>query len=206
MTLIPVRCAHRPTSGGLVVPAVSIVHNGHAVFGSLDSRRLRRVLLGRLCQVCEQPLTERLYLIVRQADEERGYTPEGALHPECFAYAKYECPVLNGTTRRYRDRSVLATHPAFRPCGDPNCPYPDKIRPGADQAARLGQLVDRYEAWMIALDSYRLVLDNDDDPTVPLGIALDMPVLRRRLLREAALPERAEALLAALRGLLDLQP
>ncbi|MGW3971059.1 hypothetical protein ACWEFD_17390 [Streptomyces ardesiacus] len=58
---------------------------------------------------------------------------------------------------------------------------------------------------MIALDSYRLVLDNDD-PTVPLGIALDVPVLRRRLLREAALPERAEALLAALRDLLGLQP
>ncbi|ONK13256.1 cell envelope biogenesis protein OmpA [Streptomyces sp. MP131-18] len=205
MSGIPVRCAHRPTSGGLVVPAVSLVHNGHAVFGNLDAARVREAFRHRLCQICAQPLTERLYVIVRPADEANGRSVEPALHPECLRYAHAQCPVLNGSATHYRDRSVLATHPAFRPCGDPTCPYPDKVKPGKDEAARRGQLVERYEAWMIALEHYRLV-PGKDNPSAPAGIALDVPVLRKRLLRQAALPPEAEALLGQLRALLDLEP
>ncbi|WP_229919719.1 hypothetical protein [Streptomyces minutiscleroticus] len=36
---IPQRCAGRPLSGGLVVPWISLVHGGHAVFGSMDAAR-----------------------------------------------------------------------------------------------------------------------------------------------------------------------
>ncbi|MGW4102024.1 hypothetical protein [Streptomyces sp. NPDC004976] len=39
MHSIPQRCARRPLSGGLVVPWVSLIHGGHAAFGSLDADR-----------------------------------------------------------------------------------------------------------------------------------------------------------------------
>ncbi|MEU5281677.1 hypothetical protein AB0G87_35310 [Streptomyces asoensis] len=42
---IPVRCLARPLAGGLIVPYVSLIHNGHAVFGSLDADRARHAFL-----------------------------------------------------------------------------------------------------------------------------------------------------------------
>ena len=89
---IPVRCLARPLAGGLVVPYVSLIHNGHAVFGSLDADRARRAFLQHLCQICAQPLQERFFVIVRPADQQQGYSPEPALHPECQPYTAANCP------------------------------------------------------------------------------------------------------------------
>ncbi|MET9089433.1 cell envelope biogenesis protein OmpA, partial [Streptomyces sp. NPDC004237] len=91
---IPVRCLTRPLAGGLVVPYVSLVHNGHAVFGSIDAGRARHAFLQRLCQICARPLEERFFVIVRPADQKHGYSPEPALHPECRPYASAHCPML----------------------------------------------------------------------------------------------------------------
>ena len=91
---IPVRCLARPLAGGLVVPYVSLIHNGHAVFGSLDADRAHRAFLQHLCQICAQPLQERFFVIVRPADQQQGYSPEPALHPECQPYAAANCPMF----------------------------------------------------------------------------------------------------------------
>ncbi len=124
MHSIPQRCARRPRAGGLVVPWVSLVHGGHAAFGSLHADRALTAFLRRLCQICGQPLDERCYLIVRPADVVQGCSPEPALHPECLPYTAAHCPILNGTATHYRRRPVLAGHPAGRPCTDPSCPCP----------------------------------------------------------------------------------
>lgn len=92
MHSVPQRCARRPLSGGLVVPWVSLIHGGHAAFGSLDTDRARTAFLRRLCQICGQFLDERCYLIVRPADAAR-HSPEPALHPECLPYAAAHCPM-----------------------------------------------------------------------------------------------------------------
>ncbi|CAL9670756.1 hypothetical protein SUDANB15_07383 (plasmid) [Streptomyces sp. enrichment culture] len=200
MHSIPQRCARRPLSGGLVVPWVSLVHGGHAVFGSLDADRTRTAFLRRLCQICGQFLDERCYLIVRPADAARGHSPEPALHPECLPYAAAHCPMLNGTATHYRHRPVLATHPAGRPCTDPSCPCPS---PSPDQghAARSGSPADRYEAWMIHTRNYRLLFTRGR-PSTPIGISLDAPVLRRRLLRTATLTPDQQHLMDLLRPLM----
>lgn len=62
---IPVRCLARPLAGGLVVPYVSLIHNEHAVFGSLDADRAQHAFLQRLCQICSQPLEERFWAATR---------------------------------------------------------------------------------------------------------------------------------------------
>ncbi|WP_019074678.1 hypothetical protein [Streptomyces hokutonensis] len=190
---IPVRCLARPLAGGLVVPYVSLIHNGHAVFGSLDADRARRAFLQRLCQICAQPLQEQFFVIVRPADQEQGYSPEPALHPECQPYTAANCPMLNGT----------ATHPAGRPCTDPSCPCPEQT-PDQGHSARSGRPAERYEAWMIAARHYRVVF-REDASDVPAGISLDVPVLRKRVLRDAVLPAEHATLLALVRAALGLE-
>ncbi|MGW7365413.1 cell envelope biogenesis protein OmpA [Streptomyces sp. NPDC054841] len=204
MHSIPQRCARRPLAGGLVVPWVSLIHDGHAAFGSLDAERSRTAFLRRLCQICGQPLDERCFLIVRPADAAQGHSPEPALHPECLPYAAAHCPMLNGTATHYRRSPVLASHPAGRPCTDPSCPCPSGS-PDEGHAARSGSPADRYEAWMIHTRNYRLVFP-PDRPDVPSGISTSVPVLRRRVLRTAALTPDQERLMGLLHGLLDGQP
>ncbi|GAB1331782.1 cell envelope biogenesis protein OmpA [Streptomyces sennicomposti] len=201
---IPQRCARRPLAGGLVVPWVSLIHGGHAAFGSLDAERARTAFLHRLCQICGQHLDERCFLIVRPADVTQGCSPEPALHPECLPYAAAHCPMLNGTATHYRQRPVLASHPAGRPCTDPSCPCPS-LSPDEGHAARSGSPADRYEAWMIHTRNHRLVFP-PDRPDVPSGISLDVPVLRRRVLRTAQLTAEQERLMGLVRSLLDGHP
>lgn len=189
MHSIPQRCARRPLAGGLVVPWVSLIHGGHAAFGSLDADRARTAFLRRWCQICGQPLDERCFLIVRPADVTQGVSPEPALHPECLPYTAAHCPMLNGTATHYRRSPVLASHPAGRPCTDPSCPCPSRS-PDEGHTARSGSPADRYEAWMIRTRNYRLVFP-PDRPDVPSGISVDVPVLRKRVLRTANLtPEQ----------------
>ncbi|MEU1273623.1 cell envelope biogenesis protein OmpA [Streptomyces sp. NPDC005799] len=195
---IPSRCAQRPTAGGLVVPYVAFTHNGHATFGALDAERARTAFTEKLCQICGQPLNERAYVIVRPADEITGHSPEPALHPECLPYTAAHCPMLNGTALRYRELPVLATHPAGRACTDAACPCP--AEPGHNHQARSGQLAEQYEAWMITACDYRLVF-HDERPQAPVGISLAVPILRKRLLRKAALPPEAQRYLQLLQGL-----
>lgn len=201
---IPQRCAHRPVSGGLVVPYVSLIHNGHAAFGSLDADRARTALVQRLCQICGERLQERCFLIVRPADALRGVSPEPALHPECLPYTAAHCPMLNGTATRYRSRAMLAAHPAGRPCTDSSCHCPSRT-PDHGHTARADARADRYEAWMIHTRNYRLTSPHGQPHVLP-GISTHVPVLRRRVLRDAALPHEQHNLLTELRSFLGPTP
>ncbi|MFC0843442.1 cell envelope biogenesis protein OmpA [Streptomyces noboritoensis] len=204
MHTIPQRCAHRPLAGGLVVPWVSLIHDGHAAFGSLDAERARTTFLHGLCQICGQPLDVRCFVIVRPADVVQGHSPEPALHPECLPYTAAHCPMLTGTATHYRQHPVLASHPAGRPCTNPSCPCPSPA-PDQGHAARSGQPADRYEAWMIHTRTYRLVFP-PGQPDAPRGISLDVPVLRTRVLRTAHLTAEQERLMALMHDLLDGTP
>ncbi|KUN57293.1 cell envelope biogenesis protein OmpA [Streptomyces canus] len=188
---------------------MAFTHDGHVTFGAPDAGRTRTAFTAMPCQICGQPLDERAFVIVRPTDEANGYSPEPALHPECLPYTAAHCPMLNGTATRYRRRPVMATHPAGRPCSDPACPYP--AYSGESQSpARSGQLAERYEAWMLRTSDYQLVLSGDrstagaqaDNPSnTPVGISLGVAILRKRLLRKAALPPEAQRALDLLRAL-----
>ncbi|MGW2651831.1 hypothetical protein ACWC2T_44980 [Streptomyces sp. NPDC001393] len=112
--------------------------------------------------------------------------------------------MLNGTATHYRHRPVVASHPAGRPCTDPSCPCPAR-KPDDGHAARSGSPADRYEAWMIHTDHYRLLFP-PERPDAPSGISLDVPVLRRRVLRPAQLTSEQERLMGLVRGLLGGSP
>lgn len=184
-----------------MVPYVSLIHDGHAAFGVLDADKTVTAFRQRLCQICEHPLDERCFLLVRPADVLKGCSPEPALHPECLLYTADHCPMLNGTATHYRRSPVLASHPAGRPCTDPSCPCPSRT---ADEghAARSGSPADRYEAWMIHTRNYQLVT-LPERPEVPSGISLDVPVLRRRVLRTATLTPDQQHLMDLFNSLMN---
>ena len=57
---------------------------------------------------------------------------------------------------------------------------------------------------MIAARHYQLVF-RQEAPAVPVGISVDVPVLRKRVLREAVLPPEHAALLDMVRAALGLE-
>ncbi|CAM5730760.1 MULTISPECIES: cell envelope biogenesis protein OmpA [Streptomyces] len=175
---VPLRCVGRPLSGGLVVPWITLEHNGHVVFGAIDSRKRYLALTRRLCQICGQRLGDRIYLLVRPMDVDAGYIAEPAVHPECLRYAKQHCPMLNGQASHYRRSPLLAAHPAGRPCSDSHCPCPDTNSSGHE--ARSGQPADDWDAWLITPANYRLKTGSQDDL---LGLDLDISVLKIRPIR-----------------------
>ncbi|MFF0698592.1 cell envelope biogenesis protein OmpA [Streptomyces tendae] len=133
------------------------------------------------------------------ADVVKGCSPEPALHPECLPYTADHCPMLNGTVTHYRRSPVLASHPAGRPCSDPSCLCLSRTT-DEGQAARSGSPADR--AWLIHTRNYRLV-SLPERPDVPSGISLDVPVLRRRVLRTATLTPDQQHLMDLFNGLMN---
>ncbi|MFE9428996.1 cell envelope biogenesis protein OmpA [Kitasatospora sp. NPDC006697] len=195
---VPIRCRERQLVGGLVVPWISYEHGGHSAFGTVDAVRAQQALAERLCQVCGEQLEERFCLAVRPMDVRVGFAPEPALHPECLAYSKQRCPMLNGTATTYRASSMLARHPAGRPCDDLNCPCLEAV-PDEGHSARSGRPADDFDAWMIDTSHYR-IKTAPDRPHVLLGVDLAVPVLRIRPIRRNPQPEldRLLALFSAL--------
>ncbi|WP_328469101.1 hypothetical protein OHA21_00885 [Actinoplanes sp. NBC_00393] len=100
---IPVHLRRRPTSAGLVVPvATPRTADGQPLFGLLENFRQRHLLTRRLCQICGQPLGERLIVFARPADLLLHCTSEPALCPPCAAYSIRACPMLSGRLEHYR--------------------------------------------------------------------------------------------------------
>jgi hypothetical protein len=143
---IPIRLAHLPTVGGLVVPFVTPhTPDGRYLFGGVDAGRQRRCLTDRLCGVCGQPLLarpgERLILLMRLSDLPHRRTSEPALDPVCAAYTRAACPMVAGRLSRHR-------------------PIPMRLGPGmvpVDEAARLGAAAEPWFA--VWLSRYDTVID-----------------------------------------------
>lgn len=62
---VPMRCAGRPTLGGLVIPWITLHAGGRYLFGALDRDRRDLALAERRYQVYGQSFDERICLAVR---------------------------------------------------------------------------------------------------------------------------------------------
>ncbi|MGW0778446.1 hypothetical protein ACWD01_33565 [Streptomyces sp. NPDC002835] len=125
---------------------------------------------------------------------------EPALHPECLAYARLACPMLNGNADTYRSSGVPAGHPVNRSCADPQCPCPKAPSSGTD--ARAGAIAEGWACWFIdTATAYRI---KTTKAGVVLGLDLNVPVLRIRVIRRASRPD-LETLMSGIRELLGLE-
>ncbi|MGQ4616291.1 hypothetical protein [Nocardia sp. R7R-8] len=185
---IPVRLAPAPQSQGLVVPYITLAHRDRTrpVWGKLDHQRLSQTWSRTLCQVCGQPLEDRVVLYIRPADYLRGIAPEPGVHPECGHYSRQACPMLAGRQTRYNP------HPPekFTRCDDPTCACGRWQANERDprEAPREGQPADAwYEVW-IAISDYTVVHDPGTDTTSPVvGVDLrGVELLKIRKVRDAA--------------------
>ncbi|WP_109529293.1 MULTISPECIES: cell envelope biogenesis protein OmpA [Nocardia] len=205
---VPDRLAARPTSRGLVVPYVTLTHRDPArpVWGMLHHHRQRHTLWAKLCQICGQPLHERVVLYLRSVDYQRGLSVEPGLHPECAHYSRRACPMLTGQQQHYHP------NPAVRlaRCADPDCGcrYWQPRHPDPREKAREAQPAEAwYEAWLARSD-YRVIDDPGTEHLAPeTGIDLrGVRFLRLRKIRDAAQPATDQppeplAMLIAIRAL-----
>lgn len=189
---IPIRLAGRPTSGGLVVPYISVEHrDGRATFGAVHASRVDACLRGRGCQTCGQPLEAKVVVFARPRDLARAYVVEPAMHPECAAYSAKVCPMVNGSLARYRS---TPRHLAGQPCDLAGCECAGWVS-ADDQNARSAAEAEPWFAVWLRLRDYRPVKDREG---VLLGIALSgfQPLTVRPLNDQA---RDQEQLLAAMR-------
>lgn len=142
---VPVRLAHMPLLGGLVIPVISARHRGgQAAFGVNHPVNLPMCLLQRRCGVCGEPLGRKAVFLMRPADLWRNSTVEPGMHPECANYVTRACPMVSGHMTRYRrHRSPRA----YR-CGDPACGCILWKPPGGYDSPRQGRDADPwYTLW-----------------------------------------------------------
>ncbi|WP_208025975.1 hypothetical protein [Amycolatopsis acidicola] len=137
---IPTALAHRPTTGGLVVPWITPqTADGRFLLGSIDERLARRALLERRCGVCGTKLHDRVVLLMRLSDLPQRASVEPALHPQCAAYTISACPMVAGRLSTYR-----ATLPR----------HDENMKPAADNDNRLGAAAEPW--FSVWLRDYRL--------------------------------------------------
>ncbi|MGW4369162.1 hypothetical protein ACWEKT_26305 [Nocardia takedensis] len=202
---VPDRLAAAPRARGLVVPHITLTHRDRTrpVWGMLDPARTRWVLWGRRCQICGDPLTDPVVVLLRSMDYQRRLAVEPGIHPECAHYSRRACPMLEGRQHHYHANPAVR----FARCGDPACdcrawrprePDPrDAVRDGLPAEAW-------YEAWL-RLEDYRVVEDPGSATRAPaLGVDLSgVRFLRLRKIRDAAPtgvdrgPEALDLLIAA---------
>ena len=152
---IPMHLAQFPTSGGLVIPFITLQHrNGKAALGLVDAHRVELCLRERRCSVCGSVVAERMVFLLRRIDLARKCSTEPALCPPCAAYTQQACPMVTGHMARYQ---ASVSPFAARTCGDPQCPCA-LWAPPDDKTARLGAPADQWFAlWTL---QYSLIRDD----------------------------------------------
>jgi hypothetical protein len=119
---IPASCAHRPTTGGLVVPVVNLqLADGGADFRSRHQATLGTCWHRALCQVCGNPVGTRAILLGGPDNLRSGWFDEAPICPPCAHYAAKACPMLAGRQARFADRDPVSGGPRGKTCPDPGC-------------------------------------------------------------------------------------
>lgn len=119
---IPASCAHRPTVGGLVIPAVNLqLADGGADFRARHQAALDRCWQGRRCQVCDRPGGRPLILFGGPRHLRTGVFDEPPLCVACAQYASRACPMIAGRQGRFADRARISEGRRGQTCPDPGC-------------------------------------------------------------------------------------
>jgi hypothetical protein len=152
---IPLHLVSFPTTGGLVIPFITLQHrNGKAALGLVDANRIELCLRERRCSVCGSIVADRMVFLMRRIDLARKCSTEPPLCPPCAAYTQQACPMITGHMAHYQ---ASVSPFAARTCGDPQCQCA-LWAPPDDKATRLGAPADQWFAlWTL---QYSLIRDD----------------------------------------------
>ncbi len=119
---IPASCAHRPTVGGLAVPAVNIrLADGGVDFRSPHQATYERCWREGLCQTCGNQVG-RLAVIFGGPNQVRSRRfDEPPLCPPCAVYASQACPMVAGRQPFYAARARISEGRRGHVCPDAGC-------------------------------------------------------------------------------------
>lgn len=119
---IPASCAHRPTTGGLVIPVVNLqLADGGADFRARHQTTLGACWRQRLCQVCGNRVGALAILLGGPRNLRSGWYDEAPICPPCAQYTTKACPMIAGRQARVTDRAPVSDGPRGRTCPDVGC-------------------------------------------------------------------------------------
>lgn len=184
MPPIPASCAHRPTIGGLVIPAINLrLGDGGVDFRGTHQAVWLRCWRERRCQVCLGPLAPpagqlatSVVVLGRVAALTELVFVEPPLHGECGVYTSKACPMVAGRMARFPDRPQVSAGPRGKRCFLPRCQCGGWVPHDDVGSHRAGEEVGSwYAAW---IDDYQVV--HRPDGSVLGGMVALEHVLRVR--------------------------
>lgn len=132
---VPASCAHRPTIGGLVIPAVNVRLAGGGVdFRARHQTVLERSWLKTRCQVCDRPAGRPVVLFGGPDELAAGQFDESPVCTACAAYTSRACPMIAGRQDRSPARPRLSEGRRGGACPDPACGCDGWVPLDTDQA------------------------------------------------------------------------
>ena len=151
---IPARLAKRPRDArGFPIPmTVLIKPDGTPDFRVTDVKRWLRVVTGRICAMCGEPLGRHLAFIGGPRSHEYRVFTDAAMHTDCASYAMSVCPFLALANSRHSRKLPSAGGAALRATDEVVLDRPEKMFIGVTtsyQPLRLedGTLVVQAGEW-----------------------------------------------------------
>lgn len=119
---IPVSCAGRPTTGGLVVPWANVqLADGGVDFRSQHETKVQQCWRDCLCQICGHPVQRPIVLFGGPRQLNALTFDEPPLHPECAVYVSKACPMVAGRMDHYRAGDTVSHGARGSRCSTPGC-------------------------------------------------------------------------------------
>jgi len=175
---IPVKCAHRPTVGGYVIPFANVqLADGGCDFRSHHTTRFALCISQGRCQICGLPFDGLISLLGGPRQVESGLFDEPPMHPVCARYATQACPMIRGDRTHYATGPTITQRHRGEKCTLAGCECGGWVAtPGTERASDGGD--PAHEWWELQVREYAIVVNDTGRiwAVKPIG-----PVVRKRL-------------------------
>ncbi|TDD31661.1 hypothetical protein E1287_25715 [Actinomadura sp. KC06] len=162
---IPASCAHRPTTGGLVIPVVNIrLADGGVDFRSPHNPTYARCWTHRLCQTCGNGLGRPAVLLAGPNQLADNFFDEPPLCSPCAVYASKACPMVAGRQPFYADRARVSEGRRGKTCSDPSCECAGVVPTDLNATASGGDPAHAWYALYVAPRGYTVTVQDVESP------------------------------------------
>lgn len=167
---IPASCAHRPTTGGLVIPAVNLqLADGGADFRGRHQTVFERSWKKTLCQVCDRPTGHPAVLFGGPEQLAAGHFNEPPLCAACASYTSKACPMIAGRLARFASRQRISEGRRGKTCPDPGCDCGGWVTTDDAEAGHDGEPAWPWYAVFIDPAGYAVAVHHVDVPCTEPG-------------------------------------